>query len=144
MFKKNKKAKHIDPDEIFLDSSNIPSYNRDQFEGRIEKPISLWNITILLGFFVVIVFIFIFRTAQLQIVEGQKYFEISNKNTLKHEIIFANRGIISDRNGKELVWNEYVEGENIPKRKYIQIDGASNLLGHIKYPKKILLVFSIL
>ena len=30
----------IDPDEIFLDSKNIPQFDTDQFEGRIEMPIS--------------------------------------------------------------------------------------------------------
>ena len=35
-----KKGREIDPDEILLDSSNIPHYDTGQFEGRLEKPIS--------------------------------------------------------------------------------------------------------
>src|SRR3989344_4894957 len=30
----------IEPDEIFLDSKNIQNFDRQQFEGRIEKAIS--------------------------------------------------------------------------------------------------------
>ena len=29
----------IAPDEIFLDAANLPNFDRNQFEGRIEKPI---------------------------------------------------------------------------------------------------------
>ena len=29
----------VDPDEIFLDSKNLENFDRQQFEGRIEKPI---------------------------------------------------------------------------------------------------------
>ena len=30
----------IDPDEIFLDASNAPAFDRARFEGRLEKPLS--------------------------------------------------------------------------------------------------------
>ena len=30
----------LTPDEIFLDSENIPGFSRERFEGVIEKPIS--------------------------------------------------------------------------------------------------------
>ena len=32
-------SREIDPDEIFLDAENLPDFDKDQFEGRIEKPI---------------------------------------------------------------------------------------------------------
>ena len=35
------KRKHaeIDPDEIFLDSKNLPNFDMNQLEGTIERPI---------------------------------------------------------------------------------------------------------
>ena len=36
----------IDPDEIFIDSSNLPDFDTDQFEGQIERPISKNSIRI--------------------------------------------------------------------------------------------------
>ena len=41
-FRKNRGGKNtlVEPDEIFLDSKNIQNFDRQQFEGRIEKPIS--------------------------------------------------------------------------------------------------------
>ena len=36
------RSKHeLAPDEIFLDSSNLPMFDTTQFEGRIERPISI-------------------------------------------------------------------------------------------------------
>ena len=29
----------VEPDEIFLDSKNLQNFDRQKFEGRIEKPI---------------------------------------------------------------------------------------------------------
>jgi hypothetical protein len=42
--------KDIDPDEIFLDSKNLPNFNKQQFEGRLEKAISKRSI-VFFGFF---------------------------------------------------------------------------------------------
>ena len=35
------KRKHheIDPEDVFLDSHNIPTFNTNQLEGRIERPL---------------------------------------------------------------------------------------------------------
>ena len=49
IFRKRRRNKNqiIDPDEIFVDSQNLPDFNTDQFEGRLEKPIArnVFNIT---------------------------------------------------------------------------------------------------
>ena len=66
----DKREKDIDPDEIFIDSENLPNFDTDQFEGRIEKSISRRSIFILTGFFVLIAVVFIFRIGNLQIKNG--------------------------------------------------------------------------
>jgi hypothetical protein len=48
--RKKRIRREIDPDEIFLDSKNLPNFNTQQFEGRIEKAISKKSI-ISLGIF---------------------------------------------------------------------------------------------
>ena len=42
IFKSRNRARTggIDPHEIFLDSVNLPEFNAQQFEGRLEKPIA--------------------------------------------------------------------------------------------------------
>lgn len=129
------KKYNIDPDEIFLDSSNLPAYDRDQFEGRIEQPISSRNIYIIGFCFLIIVLIFVFKVTNLQIILGKNYADKSANNRLRHDIVFAHRGVITDRNGSELAWNEVVPNKIYPERKYIDLGGFSNLLGFIKYPQ---------
>jgi penicillin-binding protein 2 len=133
---KKKRSKSIDLDEIFLDSSNIPAYDKDQFEGRIEQPISKFSIITVGVLFLLMIVGFSVKAAQLQIKDGSKYKEVSENNSLRHDILFAHRGVVSDRNGENLAWNEFKPGEELPRRAFIDLPGFSNLLGFIKYPKK--------
>ncbi|MCA9353407.1 hypothetical protein KC842_00860 [Candidatus Nomurabacteria bacterium] len=128
--------REIYPDEIFLDSSNLPSFNVQQFEGTIEKPISKTTVRV---FSFIIFFVFVgitARLASLQIFAGAKYYDQSVRNSLDKEILFSERGVIYDRNGVELAWNEKKEeGEIVPKRSYIDGGGFSHILGYVSYPK---------
>jgi len=67
---KNLKDNEIAPDEIFLDSSNLPNFDVHQFEGRFEKPITKKTILLLASFFVFVGIIFIGRVGVLQISKG--------------------------------------------------------------------------
>ena len=132
----SKKKRRLDPDEIFLDSSNLPNYNKDQFEGRIEKAIGSRSLFLVSVAFFLIIMAFLTKASILQIRDGKIYSEKSANNHLKKDIIFADRGIITDRNGKELAWNEVSDENPFPNRKYISTPGFSNLLGFVKYPQK--------
>lgn len=135
-FFKKRKSGSIDIDEIFLDSSNIPAYDKDQFEGRLETPISPKAIYSLGIIFFLVVIAFSFRIFSLQIVKGESYREVSENNRLRHDVIFAYRGVINDRNGISLAWNEFDNALEYPKRVYTDMTGFAHLLGYIKYPKK--------
>lgn len=126
---------NIDPDEVFLDSSNLPGFDTHQFEGRIEKPISIKNYWFVIASFLVVVSVFLFKAWSVQIVSGEEYAERSANNRLGYEIIFSDRGIIYDKNHTPLAWNEKGE-EDFAIRKYIDTPGFSNLLGYVSYPKK--------
>lgn len=133
-FKKKRRA-HIDPDEIFIDATNLPGFDTYQFEGHIERPISektFWFVGVV---FVIIVGIFATKTWSLQVVHGDEFAERSSKNRLRQTIVFSDRGIIYDRNVVPLAWNE--DGpEEFSVRKYIDTPGFSSLLGYVSYPKK--------
>lgn len=133
-----KKSGHeIAPEEIFLDSSNIPAFNRDQMEGRIEKAISIRHIFILGIFFFIIGLFFFGRAYVLQIKEGAAYAKKSEDNRLNNSVIVADRGLITDRNGTLLAWNiQGDEEKDYSLRRYIDASGFGNLLGFIKYPAK--------
>lgn len=127
----------ITPDEIFLDSSNLSSFNTSQFEGRIEKPISkrtFVGITILLC---IVFSVFAGRLWYLQINKGQVYAQISENNRLQHIPVFAERGVIFDRNGERLAWNvPNQETDDFSLREYADIPGIAHLVGYVTHPKK--------
>ena len=137
MFRKNKIRNanfFVEPDEIFLDSKNLQNFDRQQFEGRIEKPIPKKTILLLGIFFLFCAVTFSARLGYLQIQKGSAYFERSENNTLDKQIIFADRGIIYDRNKVEIAWNKKDGGETeFPIRTYLT-PGFSHVLGYISYP----------
>ncbi|MDO8481541.1 MAG: penicillin-binding transpeptidase domain-containing protein [bacterium] len=136
----------IAPDEIFLDSSNLPSHNARQFEGRVERPVSpraIWGVGIA---FVFIVIAFSIQSYNLQISHGAKYSDISRNNRLSRSLIFAERGVIYDRNGLELAWNESLPAtspsgssstatSSFALRRYSAMPGLSHIIGFVRYPK---------
>jgi len=132
--------KDIDPDEIFLDSKNLPNFNTQQFEGRLEKAIPKRSIFFMELFFVGVACIFIWQTINLQIIKGDAYFQKSENNTLQKQPIFADRGLIYDRNKVLLSWNTW-DNEDInklssPKRSYFSSGGFGLLLGYVSSPAK--------
>jgi penicillin-binding protein 2 len=129
--------REIDPDEIFLDSSNLPHFDTHHFEGRIEKPISTRTIVILSVFFIVIAGVFSGRLWILQIKRGEAYSVRSESNRLRFSDIFANRGVIFDRNGFILASNkENTVDAEFAMRTYSTTTGIGSLIGYLKYPTK--------
>lgn len=127
----------IEPDEIFLDSKNLPDFNIQQFEGQIAKPISRNSILGIGIVFVFFVLIFSFRLWNLQIKNGETYIKMSQNNSLSIQPIFAERGNIYDRNGIPLVWNNNATDDSSwGVRSYISLPGFSHILGYVGYPQK--------
>lgn len=129
-----KSGAEIEPDEIFLDSSNLPAFDRNQFEGRLEKPIRKQTLTALGGICLLIFIIMIVKLSVLQIEQGEAYRIQSEMNRLRNDLIFAERGIIYDTNGIELAWNTPHEDKPFSRREYKDVPGLAHLLGYISYP----------
>ncbi|MFC1720852.1 penicillin-binding transpeptidase domain-containing protein [Patescibacteria group bacterium] len=134
--RRRKKYSEIAPDEIFLDSSNLPEFDVNQFEGRIEKPVKANTIILLGAFFLLLGFIFTYRLADLQVANGSWYKERSERNHLRHLLIFPERGVIYDKNKEELVWNTSNNSDDFFSRKYTDESGLAHLLGYVSYPQK--------
>jgi len=142
---RRRKYHEIDPDEILMDSHNISRFDRDQFEGRIEKPISKPTLYSVLFVFLFIAVVYIFQAGNLQLLHGSEYRERSQANILRPVPIFAARGIIYDRNGVALAWNApYSFGTTTPvdaesfvaERDYATTTGLAHVLGYVQYPSK--------
>lgn len=147
-FKRRPKIHEIAPDEIFLDSTNLPGYNAGQFEGRVARPVSFRAISMVGIVFACLVALFSYQAYSLEVVHGEKYADISENNTLKKHIVFATRGLVYDRNGVQLAWNaapiqsfasngvdSATSTALYPLRKYTEMPGLSHVLGFLRYPK---------
>ena len=138
-FFKKKKYQHsfVEPDEIFLDSQNLPNFDKQQFEGRIEKPIPKRSLGLVRAFLIIVLCVFAARLFYMQGIKGSVYFTQSQNNQLGREPLFAERGVIYDRNGVELAWNDAPSnGEPFSRRSYITEPGFGPLLGYVSYPAK--------
>jgi penicillin-binding protein 2 len=134
--KKRHRSAEIAPDEIFMDSHNLPQFDQNQFEGRLDRPISKLSLGLIVVFFSVIFLGYVARAWDLQIAHGETYADRSENNRLRHTPIFASRGVIYDRNGVELAWNSPGDDPYVPVRKYADLPGLSHVLGYVQYPSK--------
>lgn len=137
MFSKKKDSlkKDISPDEIFLDSKNTPGFNRESFEGIIERAI-ISKVPVIM----MVVFFLVFaglasRAGFLQISKGEDFYIRSQENHLRLQPLASERGIIYDRTGKQLTWNILSSSEI--QRIYIDMPGLSHVLGYMGYLSEI-------
>jgi penicillin-binding protein 2 len=139
IFRRSKWAE-ISPDEILIDSRNLPNYDISQFEGRLEKPISRRALLSVVGVFFIIALVFIVQSFKLQIIHGKEYLERSQNNSLRPVPLFAGRGLITDRNGVLLAWNapldDATSSQTVAIRRYATSTGLAHILGYVKYPSK--------
>ena len=132
--KKRKNDHEIAPDEIFLDSANPSKFDKAQFEGRLERPISRKTFFGLFISVAVVCFVLLLRTGTLEIVHGTEYAAESANNSLRSTTLFAPRGAITDRNGTLLAYN--VENSSGNVRRHYTIPAMGQIIGYVSYPKK--------
>jgi len=134
LFRRRYHDPEIAPDEIFLDSANAPEFDRSRFEGRIEQPLSQGSFVlvglVLGGLFLIL----LSQSWRLQILQGSEFAAESARNGLIKTTLFAERGIITDRNGEPLVTNVSTS-DGFVERQY-KTPGFSSVLGYVSYPKK--------
>lgn len=130
-------SSEIDPDEIFLDSSNLPAFDVHQFQGRLEKPLSHRTVPLLAAMFVLSALVFVGRLWNLSVVQGEAYAARSERNRLHESDIFANRGVIFDRNNIPLAFNTTpAPDKEFSLRGYATTTGIAHVVGYLKYPVK--------
>lgn len=135
-WRRKRREKRIEFDEIFLDASNLPSFDNRRLEGKIELPIRDRSLRIVAGFFGIVVLLFTLQLFQLQLVEGSSHRTHSDQNRLNESLIIAERGVIYDRNGERLAWNEEGSEDDVPARAYSDRDGLGQVIGFVSYPQK--------
>src|SRR3989344_8451056 len=129
MLSKNILAVGLDPNEILLDSGNLPDFDKQQFEGRPERAISPRTQSLIISTLIIIGCILVYRLVQLQLIRGNEYRIRSEDNNLRIVSLETSRGNILDRNGVLIAWNEPDLG-----RYYTPDPGFANLLGYLGLP----------
>lgn len=123
---------------VITNDSDIFLGDQDYAEdSRLELPIRSSSTHVLLALMFIVFALFSLKLFSLQIIEGQAYQEQSEQNRLQHSVILAERGLIYDIRGEELVWNENSkEQRDYPLRIYKDIDGLGHVLGYARPPAK--------
>jgi len=124
----------IAPDEIFLDASNAPAFDRARFEGRLEKPLSRGTFFWLATALSLLVGVLAVRSWNLQVRNGAEYAAESAHNSLDVTTLFAPRGVITDLHGTVLAEN--VAREDGSMGRHYPFPALSHVLGYVSYPKK--------
>ncbi len=109
---KNKKVKihfteNIEPHEIFLDK--LAQKKEEELgisEKKFEVPLSRNILRGFLIFALVLILFLLARTFQFQMIEGKTFRALSQKNKFTIQQISAQRGVIYDKRGNQLVWNK--------------------------------------
>ena len=118
------KKRFVDLDEILLDVSNLPSFNTGRLEGKRELPIRPRNVYVICVCFTLIALTFISKIYTLQIDQGTDYLAISDNNSVNSSVIIAERGVVYDRNGEMLIWNEH---DNQKQYDFLVADNSRSL-----------------
>lgn len=138
MFFKKRRKPELSFDEILLDASNLPSFNTARMEGRIELPLSRRSIVTVGIIFGCIALVFLWQLISLQVIHGAEFAARSERNRIDSALIVAERGVVYDRRGELLVWNETdaTEQYDFPVRAYTDRRGFGQLIGYVSYPLK--------
>lgn len=132
---KKRQYQDIDPEDIFIDSKNLPGFEEHRLEGRIEKPMGQETFLVMKIIMAAVMLALISKLWVLGIKQGSIYAQISENNRLEQTLIFANRGGIYDRERRELSSNVIKEEDShFAERLYRPFRGLAHVVGYLKYP----------
>jgi len=128
----------MEVEEVLLDASNIPAFNQGRLEGKREVPIRRRSVATVGIIFTLIALIFLYQIFTLQIVNGEEFRAIAENNRVEKVVIIAERGVVYDRRGEIVAWNEVKDNSeyDFPIRAYTDQLGLGQVLGYVSYPKR--------
>src|SRR3989338_5810073 len=137
----HKRHQEIYPDEILIDSKNVSEFDTDQFEGRIERPLSRRSLALAGAALAFLALMLLARAGDLQVINGTAYAKQARENQLENKVLFADRGLIEDRTGRLLAWNDRSQAAtstptDFAARVYAAYRGVGHALGYAKAPAK--------
>ncbi len=137
LFGKKRHSQEIFPDEILIDAANVAELDQDQFEGRIEQPLSRKSLLGAGAVAILVAVVLLGRAGDLQVLNGVAYAKQAEENQLAQTYIFADRGLITDRTGRELAWNDRTTlDDDFAARVYATYRGIAHAVGYVRAPAK--------
>jgi penicillin-binding protein 2 len=126
----------IAPEEIFLDSLAQKKEN-DFFEKKFEVPLSKNISRIFFAFIFVLISVLFINNFRFQVLERDKFLALADGNKFIIQKVRAERGIIYDRNLRQLVFNQpsfdlVAEKSNLPKIEQEKFKILKEVSGIIK------------
>jgi penicillin-binding protein 2 len=109
----------VELEDIFLDSLSPRS-------DRIENSLSEKNIEITRNLVFIVLLVLLLQAFYLQIVRGDYYSEISQKNYTRNIAIKSSRGIIYDRDKRQIVFNVPIFDLVITPNDFLKNSGETN------------------
>lgn len=139
LFTRRGKYQALEPDEIFIDSQNLPSFDTAHMEGKIERGLhtEVYRFVAIVG--CVVLAGFAVQTFLLAVYNADFYAAWARDNRLRHESVFAERGLITDRNGLKLALNTTASTSSDRAgvtRSYPYGESAAHVVGYVSYPKR--------
>ena len=109
--KKNKPKRDLEPQEVFLDQ-----------KASFEVPLSQRTLKFFLGLFLIVLFTFFVKTFYLQVFEKEEFVIKAAQNKFIFHSVKAQRGIIYDSSGEQLVFNNssfdlFLDKTKLPSNK---------------------------
>lgn len=128
----------VELDEVLLDATNIPSFNLARLEGKRELPISVRSIYAVGAVFLIVTGLYFSKIFELQVTKGEEYSEIAKNNSVDKAVVIAERGVVYDRRGELVAWNEFDDRSvyDFPIRAYTDRLGLGQVLGYVSYPRR--------
>jgi len=103
--KKLRRSPRVSPEDVFLDTQNLPGFDTERLEGRLEGPIRTRTFAGLgIGFGLLCVSLFL-RALWLGGIKGKDFALRAEHNHLQYVSIVPPRGVIYDRNLHPLAFN---------------------------------------
>ncbi|MEK7643321.1 MAG: penicillin-binding transpeptidase domain-containing protein [Patescibacteria group bacterium] len=136
---RKKSNSFLSPDEIFLDTSDIPGFERERFEGVIEQPLSRGSFYMVAVIGFLIGSLLLGRTAWLSVARGEELAGRAERNYIRKTYADAPRGTIFDKNGTAIVFNEsYLASSTLVEyRRTVKHPFAfSHLVGYLGQPSE--------
>ncbi len=134
-FRRKSDSSEIAPDEILLDAQNLPAFETERLEGRIERPISASTFRRFRVLGALLVAVAVVQLVNLQLYGHDAFEARAEANRLAKTTVIAERGIVTDRNGFVLIDN-VVGTDGTASREYALGEAAAIVLGYVSYPKK--------